>query len=175
MRFNFEDLAKAFPGNKIHFRVGATNVNKDGSLRWGESAVGIPLAYIDARDVMDRLDEVCGAENWQCRYPFPGCCDIGVNVATDECIDNPDRDRWLWKSNGAGATDIEGEKGQYSDSFKRAAVLFKIGRYLYDMPNVWIPLEKKGKSHVFGKETLKSLSERYDDWALNYFKKLEEK
>lgn len=43
-------------------------------------------------------------------------------------------------SNGAGETQVEGEKGKFSDAFKRAAVLWGVGRYLYYLPNTWCNL-----------------------------------
>jgi hypothetical protein len=126
---NLKDLAAPFAADKIHWRVGATTADK---------SKGIALAYIDARDVMERLDAVVGPENWQCEYPFEGCCRIGILCG----------DHWVWKSNGAGETAVEGEKGRFSDAFKRAAVLWGVGRYLYDLPNVWVPLVAKGRTHV---------------------------
>lgn len=120
---NLHRLAEPFPVNKIHWRVGATTQDK---------AKGIALAYIDARDVMKRLDDVCG-HLWQCRYPFPGCCEIGVKPG----------DEWIWRGNGAGETNVEGEKGQFSDAFKRAGVMWGIGRYLYALPNVWVELNER--------------------------------
>lgn len=160
------DLAKIrapFAGNKINFRVGATTKAKD---------KGIAFAYLDARDVMERLDEVCGVTGWQARYPFPGCCEIGIQVAYQDQSGTV-RD-WIWKANGAGETDVEAEKGMYSDAFKRAAVLWGIGRYLYDMPNVWLPIEPQGKSYGFSRETKAQLVHRYDAWVENYFKQLGE-
>lgn len=124
-------LAEPFAPEQIHWRVGATT---------GDKSKGIALAYIDARDVMDRLDAVAGPENWADRYPFAGCCEIGIYCG--------DERGWVWKANGAGATDVEAEKGQYSDAFKRAAVMWGIGRYLYALPNTWVPLTQKGRSHV---------------------------
>lgn len=121
-----DELKKPFDTNLISWRVGATTKNKD---------KGIALAYIDARDVMERFDTVFGAENWQCEYPFKGCCRIGVFI----------NDRWVWKSNGAGETQVEADKGQYSDAFKRAAVLWGVGRYLYDVQNVWVELDEYRK------------------------------
>ena len=47
----YDELKAPFPGDKIHWRVGARTKDK---------SKGIPLAYIDARDVMERLDEVLG-------------------------------------------------------------------------------------------------------------------
>jgi len=134
------NLKTPFAVNKIHWRVGATTQDK---------SKGIALAYIDARDVMGRLDEICGPENWQCRYPFTGCCEIGIK------IDN----EWVWKANGAGVTDYEAEKGQYSDAFKRAGVLWGIGQYLYDLPNEWVPIKQKGRSYVING------TPKLPDWA----------
>ena len=48
---NINDLSGPFPATDISWRVGATS---------GDKTKGIALAYIDARDVMRRLDAVCG-------------------------------------------------------------------------------------------------------------------
>lgn len=122
-------LSAPFPEPAIHWRVGSTNAKRLGVKPW-EATKGYAFAYINARDVMDRFDEVCGHE-WQAEYPFSGCCRIGIKIDGE----------WVWRSNGAGETQIEAEKGQYSDAFKRAAVLWGVGRYLYDIPNVSVPLE----------------------------------
>jgi hypothetical protein len=129
------DLVKLhapFAPEKISWRVGPTS---------GDKTKGIALAYIDARDVQDRLDEVCGIGGWQCRYvPMHDkktVCEIGVRVG----------DEWIWKADGAGDTDMEAEKGALSDAFKRAAVRWGIGRYLYDVENTWIKIEPAGKSY----------------------------
>ena len=135
---NLIDLHKPFPPNRISWRVGSTNADK---------TKGMALAYIDARDVMQRLDEICGAL-WQAEYvPMPNgtcCCRVGIKVVDD----------WVWRSNGAiNLTDSDKadqkemtEKGSYSDAFKRAAVLWGVGRYLYDLDSPWVALEAAGKS-----------------------------
>ena len=115
-------LTEPFPAKSIHWRVGARTKDK---------TKGIALAYLDARDVMNRLDMVCSPENWQARYPRDGYCEIGIKVDNE----------WVWKGNGAGETDIEGEKGRYSDALKRCAVVWGVGRYLYYLPKVWVPLK----------------------------------
>ena len=122
-------LSEPFPEAAIHWRVGSTNAKRLGVKPW-EATRGRAFAYINARDVMDRFDEVCGHE-WQAEYPFQGCCRIGVKIGDD----------WVWRANGAGETQVEAEKGQFSDAFKRAAVLWGVGRYLYDIPNQSVPLE----------------------------------
>ena len=88
---------------------------------------GKDLVYIDARDVMDRLDTVFGIDGWQTKYEYLGgrmICNLSVRFDLE----------WITKSDGAGDSNIEGEKGGISDSLKRAAVLLGIGRYLYN-PN----------------------------------------
>lgn len=124
---NLADLKKPFLPDVVSWRIGSTTKDK---------SKGMALAYIDARDVMRRLDEVCGPENWQCDYPHAGqktVCRIGIRI----------NDEWVWKSNGAGDSDIESEKGALSDAFKRAAVLWGIGQYLYDIESPWVTLDTK--------------------------------
>jgi hypothetical protein len=121
----FDKLKAEFPREAISWR--AQSLNKDGTS-------AMALAYIDARDVMQRLDEVCGPDGWQCRYPHAGAktvCEIGIFYNQE----------WLWKADGAGDSDIEAEKGALSDAFKRAAVRWGIGRYLYDLASPWVPCE----------------------------------
>lgn len=123
-------LKAPFDTRHIHWRPGATTKDKTKC---------IALAYIDARDVMIRLDEVCGPENWQNKYSHVGqhgvVCEIGIKVG----------DHWVWKANGAGESAIEAEKGALSDAFKRAAVMWGIGRYLYMLPNVWVEMDQYKK------------------------------
>ncbi len=141
-------LFTPFPDDAVHWRTGSTNkraVQRKTGDSNAKATKGIPLAYIDARDAMRRLDEVCGAGNWQCRYPFAGCCEIGIRIDMPTVIGEAPNYEWVWKANGAGETDIEGKKGQYSDAFKRAAVLWGIGQYLYDLPNTWVDLDEWGK------------------------------
>ena len=91
------------------------------------------LAYVDARDVMDRLDQVCGGA-WQDHYQ-----EVCGRVVCCISIHNQTR------SDGAGDTQVEAEKGGLSDAFKRAAVKWGIARYLYQLPNEWVQLDAKRK------------------------------
>lgn len=125
-------LSAPFPPERVSWRVGSTNKDK---------TRGMALAYIDARDVMERLDGVCGVEGWQCRYPHAATktvCEIGIRIG----------DEWVWKADGAGDSDVEAEKGALSDAFKRAAVKWGIGRYLYDIASPWVAIEPHGKSYA---------------------------
>ena len=88
---------------------------------------GTKLAYIDARTVMKRLDDVMGIDGWQDKYKSienRTICELSLKI----------NGVWITKSDGAGDTKIEGAKGGISDSFKRAAVKFGVGRYLYYLP-----------------------------------------
>jgi hypothetical protein len=132
-----KELSAPFPAEKIKWRVGATNKDK---------TRGIALAYIDARTVMDRLDEVLGIGGWQCSYE---------HIDSKTCVCNICiliKGEWIWRANGAGETDVEGEKGMLSDAFKRAAVLFGVGRYLYGFPNIWREIEPYGRSYKLKEE-----------------------
>jgi hypothetical protein len=125
---DFKALAAPFPPDAISWRVGSTTKDK---------AKGMALAYLDARAVMDRLDAVCGPGGWQCRYSHAQAktvCDIGIFTGS--------MGEWIWKADGAGDSDIEAEKGALSDAFKRAAVRWGIGRYLYDLESPWVELDE---------------------------------
>jgi hypothetical protein len=124
-------LTAPFPPDRVSWRVGSTTQDK---------RRGLALAYIDARDVMERLDKVCGPENWQSRYPHATgktVCEIGIKINED----------WIWKADGAGDTEFEADKGALSDAFKRAAVRWGIGRYLYDIEAIWVDIESAGRSY----------------------------
>jgi len=125
----FKNLSAPFPPAKISWRVGS--VTKDKSK-------GMALAYIDSRDVMDRFNEVCGPFGWQCDHKV---APDGKKVTCSIGVKSPDDGNWVWRSDGAGETDVEGEKGSYSDSLKRAAVSFGVGRYLYDLESPWVALD----------------------------------
>ncbi len=124
---DFKALAAPFDPSAIHWRLGY--VKPDGTE-------GIALAYLDARDVMDRLDEVCGPDGWQCSYKgVEGrvVCTLSIRVGTE----------WISKEDGAGDTAIEGEKGGISDALKRTGVCWGIGRYLYRLVDNWVQVRNK--------------------------------
>ena len=97
---------------------------KASQLKWRKGPGGIELVYITARDVMDRLDEAVGIDGWSSHLlEVQGrvTCELAIRFG----------ERWITKTDGAGDTGIEGEKGAISDSIKRSGVLWGIGRYLY--------------------------------------------
>jgi hypothetical protein len=124
--------------------------------KWRKGPGSTQLAYIDARDVMDLLDEVAGQNNWQTDYKILGdkiYCGIGIFVD----------DKWVWKWDMGTESDFEAEKGEASDAFKRAGVKWGIGRFLYDIdPNK--PTFSQVKSSA--KKEIKKMTEDLDDLVL---------
>lgn len=121
-----EALQKPFDHKKIKFRPGASSGNKK-----------MALAYIDARDVMDRLDEVVGADNWQTEFYESANRGNAVYCKLSLRLDN----EWLVKEDVGTDSKTEAEKGAVSDALKRAAVSWGIGRYLYGFPTQFIEYE----------------------------------
>ena len=96
---------------------------------------GFAVPYLDSRAIQNRLDDVLGKENWQNNFiavPTGNSKDPTVNVCVIS-IYFPERKEWVSKSDGAGASDIEPVKGGLSDAFKRAASMWGIGRYIYQL------------------------------------------
>ena len=108
-------------------------------LRWRKGGGSKELVYITARDVMDRLDEVCGIDGWQTEFDYIGdrmICKLYVCFHSKGLEVSEWDKEWITKSDGADDSNIEGAKGGISDALKRAAVQFGIGRYLYH-PNAF--------------------------------------
>ena len=122
---NFAALSEPFAPWEIDWRVGTVARN-------GQRCT--LLAYLTARAVMDRLDDVVGPDRWQDSYEQgPG----GGIVCTISVLVDPDQDRWVCKCDGAENTAVEAIKGGLSAAFKRAAVKWGIGRYLYKLEARW--------------------------------------
>lgn len=106
--------------------------------------LGIAVPYVTNRAIMSRLDDVVGPENWYNDFkPWHGAggkeaqlCGISIRYG----------DGFITKWDGAEDSDIEPIKGGLSDSMKRAAVQWGIGRVLYNMDVVFVDVEKRGKT-----------------------------
>lgn len=145
------DLSAPFEAELIDWRIGSTTADK---------SKGMALAYIDARTVMERLDSACGPNGWQNKYSQG----VGGSIICDIGVRFPDGE-WIWKADGAGATDVEGEKGALSDAFKRSAVRFGVGRYLYDMRSPWVEIEAAGKSYKIKESERKKLDNLHNEFV----------
>lgn len=96
------------------------------------SAKGLSLLlYKNARVDAQKLDAAVGPENWQCKfYECKGTlfCSVGVkNIA-----------EWVWKDDAGAPSNMESQKGEASDAFKRACFKHGIGRELYTAPFIWL-------------------------------------
>lgn len=114
--------------DEIDVRIGTSKENDNREI------VGASyLLYKDARVDMTLLDEEVGAMNWQRKHEFKEgklYCSVGIY---DE-----DKEQWIWKEDVGTESMSEAEKGQASDSFKRACFNWGIGRELYTAPFIWI-------------------------------------
>lgn len=112
--------------NEIECRIGTVS----------EKGVSL-LLYKDARADMKILDEVYGPLNWQRRHEM-----IGGSLYCTVSIWDSDKKQWVSKMDVGTESYTEKEKGQASDSFKRACVSLGIGRELYTAPFIWVSASK---------------------------------
>ena len=114
--------------DEIDVRIGTSKKNDNREI------IGASyLLYKDARVDMALLDEEVGAMNWQRKHEFKDgklYCSVGIY---DE-----DKEQWIWKEDVGTESMSEAEKGQASDSFKRACFNWGIGRELYTAPFIRI-------------------------------------
>ena len=95
------------------------------------------LLYKDARVDMNILDETFGVTGWQRKHEI-----IGGNLYCAVSIWDAEKQQWISKQDVGVESYTEKEKGQASDSFKRACVNVGIGRELYTAPFIWIGADK---------------------------------
>lgn len=98
------------------------------------------LLYKDARCDARILDEIVGSENWQCNfYEIKGTmfCSLGIR-----CLHENEKVEWIWKDDAGAPSNMEAEKGEASDAFKRAAFKWGIGRELYTAPFIWVSADR---------------------------------
>ncbi len=106
----------------------------------------LAMAYIDARLIQDRLDDVLGVENWQDSYKI---LPDGSVMCRLRCKLG---DRWITKTDVGGPSEQpdggDRLKAAFSDALKRAAVKFGVGRYLYRLPAQWVDYDPVKKQIV---------------------------
>lgn len=96
------------------------------------------VCFMDARDVQDVLDTAVGPANWQVTYPLRN----GQTICALSIFTNG---QWVTKEDTGTDSDIEPEKGRVSDAFKRAAVAWGIGRFMYRLPVVRVKSTKNNR------------------------------
>lgn len=101
------------------------------------------LLYKDARVDMNILDETVGSANWQREhYECKGNLFCRVGIRIDRKDEAGGYAEWVFKSDCGTESNTEAQKGEASDSFKRACFNWGIGRELYTAPFTWIPADK---------------------------------
>lgn len=134
-------LAAPFSNGDIEWRVSATTQDK---------SKGLAVPYVTNRAIQNRLDSTVGIDGWQNEFrPWKdGKAQLcGISIYFHE------QKQWLTKWDGADDSDFESVKGGLSDSMKRAAVQWGIGRVLYSMTDpVWVDIEPRGRSWAIQKK-----------------------
>lgn len=147
-----EELSRPFAPEDLEWRIQVTSRDKTS---------GLAVPYVTNRAIQDRLDEVVGPENWCNEYrAWHGngkkeaqICGISIYF---------EGKGFITKWDGAEDSDIEPVKGGLSDSMKRAAVQWGIGRVLYKMTKpIWVGIEQKGNSFVIRDSERPKLNRAY--------------
>ena len=139
-----DELARPFAPEDLEWRIQYANEKTNR---------GIVVPYVTNRAIQARLDEVVGIAGWYNDYkPWHGANKkeaqiCGISIYFEE------RGGFITKWDGAEDSDIEPVKGGLSDSMKRAAVQWGIGRVLYSMTDpVWVDIEPRGRSWAIQKK-----------------------
>jgi hypothetical protein len=130
-----EALAAPFPPEAIGWKPQTISGNRC-----------MAVAFIDARDVQNRLDEVLGVDGWE----------DSLEVLLDGNVLFRLRARiageWVVRCDVGAQSEQEGEgdrrKAAASDGLKRAAVKLGVGRYLYSLPPQWVDYDPARKQMV---------------------------
>lgn len=152
-----ERLQEPFAPEDIEWRV-------QRSMMIQGKAKAIVLAYVTARAIQQRLDEVCGPLNWKNSYNTwrenGVLCGIAIKYQGE----------WIEKFDGADETNVEATKGGFSASFKRtAAAGFGIGRYLYKLEEAWVDINDSKKTSNDQYINAKIKNGNQDTWVKGYW------
>ena len=130
-------LQATTPKSERKYRVGNT-------FDFNGKKLANMLCYIDARYVMDTLDKIVGVGNWDNEY-----FEIKRNLFCKITIRFEKEDGTIGqvsKMDCGTESNVEKQKGESSDAFKRCAVQFGVARDLYSSPNYRVEMnEYKGK------------------------------
>lgn len=146
-------LSAPFANGDIDWRVSVTTRDKD---------KGLAVPYVTNRAIQNRLDDTVGIDGWQNQFvPWKEgkaqLCGISIYFGQQK--------QWLTKWDGADDSDFESVKGGLSDSMKRAAVEWGIGRYLYGMTQAWVRIEQHGKSFTIVNDERPRLDQAHENWV----------
>jgi hypothetical protein len=123
-------LREPFPADHVEWRP-------QGKCEPGKRVQLVP--YIDARAVQDRLDDVVGPGAWSFELEPIVIAGGELKVTRGRLTLHG-----VSKDDIGTASTFDPSKGCASDALKRAAVQWGVGRYLYDLPAVWVQLDERG-------------------------------
>ncbi|MCD0168604.1 Rad52/Rad22 family DNA repair protein [Deinococcus sp. 23YEL01] len=127
-----DQLAAPFPARRVLWRAQSFTHDRTSARM---------VAYVDARTVMERLDEVC-PDAWEFDVEFlTGALPAARGQLTVLGLTRCDVGE-------AGEGDAATLKAAASDALKRCAVHFGIGRYLYDLPSPWVDWDEEQRAPV---------------------------
>ncbi len=123
-------LAEPFSADEIKWKPAVVSGNR-----------ALALAYVDARVIQDRLDEVMGVTGWQDDYEVlqdgSVLCRLRLKIESE----------WLTKVDVGGPSEQpdggDRLKAAFSDALKRAATKWGIGRFLYRLPQQWVDYDSQ--------------------------------
>ena len=127
-------LGEPFDAGEVKFKPQAVSGNR-----------ALAIAFVDARAVMDRLDDVFGVGGWQTAYRAAEdgvFCRLRVRVGA-EWVEHEDVGSYSEQPD-----DGDKLKAAVSDSLKRAAVHLGVGRYLYRLPRQWADYDPQKRQFV---------------------------
>jgi hypothetical protein len=128
-------LSAPFAASEVKFKPAVVSGNR-----------ALALAYVDARVIQDRLDDVLGVMGWQDSYRvLPDgsvMCRLRLKIG----------EQWITKVDVGGQSEQpdggDRTKAAFSDALKRAAVKFGVGRYLYRLPQMWCDYDSHKRQFV---------------------------
>lgn len=147
-----QQLARPFAPEHISWLPGATTNDKSKCLA---------MPYADLRAYQNRLDEICGL-GWAVVYRPWGdriICELTINGVTRSSTG---------ESDGGGNAGTSAE----AQAMKRACAMFGLGRYLYELPPVWVEFDA-GKKRIAEAGRMQ-LDSRYAAWYGRMIAKLGE-
>lgn len=127
MNSTLEQLRRPFHPSHVTWKPGS--VNKEGTR-------ALALAYADVRAYMNRLDEVCGMA-WSVTYT-----PLGDRIVCHLTIEGVTRSSTGESDSQSERSEIGGTSAE-AQAYKRACAMFGLGRYLYELPSVWVEMEDK--------------------------------
>jgi len=122
-------LALPFHPSQVTWRPGAVNADLDKALA---------VAHVDLRAYQNRLDEVCGLD-WAVSHTPWGeriICHLTINGITRSSTGEPDSDD-LGHGTGGNSAMVT--------AFKRACAMFGLGRYLNNLPSIWVEYDAEAR------------------------------